>query len=185
MKNLFRLRWLPACLVPLLLSSCITPKKIQVQVKPVERVPLDLPAIAPLQLDGMNWYVVTESNFAEVIAKLKAAGVQPVFFALDERGYENLSVNMTKIRGYITQQKIVIVSLKDYYGVPDNPEALTPAPSRLAMGPGANIPTVAAVSQPSAPKPAATTSTPAAAPLVPPTAKKGMAKFIPPFLKTQ
>ena len=167
-------------MLPLLLSSCLPHKKLQVQVQPVTRVPLDLPAIAPLQLDGMSWYVVTESNFTEVIAKLKAAGVQPVFFALDERGYENLSVNMTKIRGYIVQQKIVIVSLKDYYGVPDNPEALTPAPSRLAMGPGSNIPTATAVSQPLATKPA--TAQPVTAP---PPAKKGMAKFIPPFLKTQ
>lgn len=180
MKNPFRLRWLPAILFPLLLSSCITPKKIQVQVKPVERVQLDLPAIAPLQLDGMHWYVVTESNFAEVIAKLKAAGLQPVFFALDESGYENLSVNMTKIRGYIAQQKIVIVSLKDYYGVTDNPEVLTPVPSRLAMGPGATIPTAANLAQPGVSKP--TIAQPAA---VPPTAKKGMAKFIPAFTKTQ
>jgi len=141
----------------------------------VERVQLDLPAIAPLQLDGMHWYVVTESNFADVIAKLKSAGLQPVFFALDERGYENLSVNMTKIRGYIAQQKIVIVSLKDYYGVIDNPEALTPALSRLAVGPGANIPTAAKLAQPVIAQPAVVT----------PPAKKGMAKFIPAFPKTQ
>ena len=171
--------------LPLLLSSCLTHKKLQVQVQPVTRVPLDLPAIAPLQLDGMSWYVVTESNFTEVIAKLKAAGVQPVFFALDERGYENLSVNMTKIRGYIVQQKIVIVSLKDYYGVPDNPEALTPAPSRLSMGSGSNIPTAAAVSQPIAAKTVTAQPVTAQPATAQPPAKKGMAKFIPPFLKTQ
>ena len=112
-----------ALLSPLMLSSCLLPKrKVQVQVKPVERAPLDLPPLAPLQLDGMNWYVVTESNFADIMAKLKSSGMQPVIFSLDEKGYENLSVNMTKIRGYITQQKTVIVALKDYYNVPDNPD---------------------------------------------------------------
>ena len=145
-----------ALLSPLLLSSCLAPKKIQVQVKPVERTPLELPSLAPLQLDGMNWYVVTESNFADIMAKLKASGMQPVIFSLDEKGYENLSVNMTKIRGYITQQKTVIVALKDYYNVPDNPETLTPPASTLTQGTGlAAAPTPApAPATPVAPTPA-------------------------------
>ena len=180
-----------------MLSSCLLPKrKVQVQVKPVERAPLDLPPLAPLQLDGMNWYVVTESNFADIMAKLKASGMQPVIFSLDEKGYENLSVNMTKIRGYITQQKTVIVALKDYYNVPDNPETLTPPVTRLTQGTGLGIVTPAA---PAAVATPAVTPAPAAAPAVVPAApaaptaaaptaspapaKKGMAKFIPPFMK--
>jgi len=120
-----------------MLSSCLLPKrKVQVQVKPVERAPLDLPPLAPLQLDGMNWYVVTENNFADIMAKLKSSGMQPVIFSLDEKGYENLSVNMTKIRGYITQQKAVIVALKDYYNVPDNSDPESAPTTKLIPGTG-------------------------------------------------
>jgi hypothetical protein len=98
-----------------------------IQTVQVERPSIDLPTIPPLQLDGMTWYIVTESNFNDVMKDVKASGSQPVFFALDERGYENLSVNMTKIRAYITQQKTVIMALKNYYHVTDNPESLVPA----------------------------------------------------------
>jgi hypothetical protein len=102
-------------------------KKVVVDVKPIKKVPLDLPVIPPLQLDGMQWYVVTENNVADIMQKLKAGGAAPVFFALDERGYEALSVNMTKIRAYMAQQKTVIVALKKYYEVPDEADAAAEA----------------------------------------------------------
>lgn len=102
-------------------------------VAPLERKPIDLPAIPPLQLDAMRWQIITESNFQEQIKKIKDSGMQPVFFALDENGYQALSINMTKIRGYLGQQKAVIYALKSYYGVPDNPESLTPPASTIAQ----------------------------------------------------
>ena len=142
-----------------------------------------VPPIAPLQLDGINWYVITESNFAEVMAKLKANGTPPVVFALDERGYENLSIDMTKIRAYIAQQKTVIVALKDYYDVPDTPATLAPAPSKLTQGTGLGsginpvAPAAAPTTQVVPTAPVAQSATPA------PAVKKGAAKFIPPFVK--
>jgi hypothetical protein len=97
---------------------------------------LDLPQLTPLQLDGMNWYVVTETNFEEVMSKIKSSGLQPVVFSLDEKGYENLSVNMTKIRAYIAQQKAIIVALKEYYKVPDNSDPESAPTTKLIPGTG-------------------------------------------------
>lgn len=153
---------------------------------PVERKPIDLPAVPPLQLDAMRWQILTESNFQEQMKKIKDSGMQPVFFALDERGYEALSINMTKIRGYIAQQKSVIYALKSYYGVPDNPESLTPPASVIGQ---------LQQSQASAPtqpvqKPADTpASTPAENPTTPPAApapggaKSRLFKIIPPYVR--
>jgi len=111
------------CCLTLSLSSC---RKVIVQTVPVERTPLNLPTIAPLQLEGMTWYIITKENFETILNDAQANGAQPVFFALDDKGYESLSVNMTKIRSYIEQQKTVVAAMKTYYHTPDNPESLTP-----------------------------------------------------------
>lgn len=185
----------------LLLNSCFS-RKINMTVAPVERKPIDLPAIPPLQLDAMRWQIVTESNFQEQMKKIKESGMQPVFFALDERGYEALGINMTKIRGYISQQKSVIFALKSYYNVPDNPESLTPPASIIAQMQQAQSNNSAS---PSPQQPAQTpavkpTETPAAKPPAPPdaskpapvanntsstasSAKKRLVKLIPPYIK--
>jgi hypothetical protein len=92
----------------------------------VPRPSLDLPALMPLQLDGVQWTIITENNYKDIFEKLKEKGYQPILFSLDESGYEKLSINMTKIRGHMAQQKAVIVALKQYYNVPDNPQSLVP-----------------------------------------------------------
>lgn len=161
-------------------------------VAPVERKPIDLPAIPPLQLDAMRWQIVTETNFQEQMKKIKDSGMQPVFFALDEQGYEALGINMTKIRGYISQQKSVIYALKSYYNVPDNPESLTPPASVIAQTqqaqtnsstpaqrpvetPVSKSPEKPAESKPTSAAPASTDSAS--------TPKKRLVKLIPPFIK--
>jgi hypothetical protein len=162
------------------ISGCLTPKKIQVQVKPLERTPLQLPAIAPLQLDGMHWYVVTESNFAETMNKLRADGSRPVIFALDEAGYENLGVNMAKIRSYMAQQKVVIAALKDYYNVPDNTDPLSPGSGSAAgsLPPaGASSGTATHVTRSAVPAEVKQQVNATDKPV-----KKGLARFIPPFI---
>ncbi len=156
-------------------------------VAPVERNPIDLPAIPPLQLDAMRWQIVTETNFQEQMKKIKDSGMQPVFFALDEKGYEALGINMTKIRGYISQQKSVIYALKSYYNVPDNPESLTPPASVIAQTQQAQPSSPAPVQKPAETpaakpadsKPTNTTSTDNN----PNPAKKRLVKLIPPFVK--
>jgi len=156
-------------------------------VAPVERKPIDLPAIPPLQLDAMRWQIVTETNFQEQMKKIKDSGMQPVFFALDEKGYEALGINMTKIRGYISQQKSVIYALKSYYNVPDNPESLTPPASVIAQTQQAQPSSPAPVQKPAETpaakpadsKPTNTTSTDNN----PNPAKKRLVKLIPPFVK--
>lgn len=172
---------------PLALSSCRKRTTTIIDVKPVERAPLDLPPLAPLQLDGINWYVVTENNSTDIITKLKSNGLQPALFSLDEKGYEKLAENMTKIRGYIASQKAIIAALKDYYKVPDNPQALTPPLTKLTQGSGSGpiVPTTAPTTAAPVAAPAAQASSPAipAATATTTAPKKRMVKLIPPFMK--
>jgi hypothetical protein len=189
--------WLSLSLSLLLPSSCLS-RKINMTVKPVERTPVDLPAIPPLQLDPMHWQIVTESNFPEQMQKIKDSGMQPVFFTLDEKGYEALSVNMTKIRGYISQQKSVIYALKSYYNVPDNPESLTPPASIIAQMQQSQSPTGGtlapqkpvvtpapnpAVTPAAKPAPPAAESKPAPTATNSSSAKKRLIKLIPPYIR--
>jgi hypothetical protein len=97
-----------------LLSSC-RHQPLKIAVAPLERVPVDLPKVAPLTMEPIQWYVVTPENFEEMQKKFKENGVPPAFFSLDERGYGNIAVNMAKIRSYILQQKAVIDELQKYY----------------------------------------------------------------------
>jgi len=189
--------WLSLSLSLLLPSSCLS-RKINMTVKPVERTPVDLPAIPPLQLDPMHWQIVTESNCPEQMQKIKDSGMQPVFFTLDEKGYEALSVNMTKIRGYISQQKSVIYALKSYYNVPDNPESLTPPASIIAqmqqsqsltggtLAPQKPVVTPApnpAVTPAVKPAPPAAESKPAPTATNSSGAKKRLIRLIPPYIR--
>jgi len=109
-----------------LLSSCAK-RPTEIKVVQAPRPTLDLPLLTPLQLDGVQWSIITENNYKEIFAKLKDQGYQPILFSLNEAGYEKLSINMTKIRGHMAQQKAVIAALKSYYNISDDPQLIVPS----------------------------------------------------------
>jgi flavin-dependent dehydrogenase len=100
-------------LVPLLLlSNCakILPEpKIITQTEYVERK-IDIQS-APKAVDFPNveWYVVSEKNLDEFLARVKADNGAVAFLAITPKGYENLALGIGDLRRYVLQQKEIIV----------------------------------------------------------------------------
>ena len=51
----------------------------------------------------------------EVWKKLKDNKKDIVLFGLTDEGYQSLSVNLTKLRNIIEQQRIILFKYKEYY----------------------------------------------------------------------
>ena len=99
-------------LLCLLVSSCSTwnpLKTIEIKTVEVERkIPIQN---RPKQLDmnDINFYVVTEQNFEEFKARFSKENGDLVGYELSLRDYETLALNMAEIKRYIEQQKSIIV----------------------------------------------------------------------------
>lgn len=107
---------LVAAIVLLSLSACgSSVKPIQIVSAPLERVPLDLPPVDELKLDEVDWIIVTEENVNSVWEELNKKNYSIVIFGLTDKGYEDLSVNIAKIKQLVQQQKAVIAAYKNYY----------------------------------------------------------------------
>ena len=102
-------------LTTLLVSSCSSVKQIEIASVPVERVPLNLPHVDPLQLEALEWYIVTRENVEKVMAALEKKGYDAVIFGLTDKGYEILALNVAKIKAMTEQQRAKINAYETYY----------------------------------------------------------------------
>ena len=68
-----------------------------------------------LKLDEVTWVVVTPENIDQIFRDLETKNFDIVLFALTDDGYENISVNIAKIKKMVLQQKAVIAAYKRYY----------------------------------------------------------------------
>ena len=99
-------------LLCLLVSSCSTwnpLKTIEIKTVEVERkIPIQN---RPKQLDmnDINFYVVTEQNFEEFKARFSKENGDLVGYVLSVRDYETLALNMAEIKRYMEQQKQIII----------------------------------------------------------------------------
>jgi hypothetical protein len=99
----------------LLLTNCSTVKKLEIFKTEVEREHLNLPVPESVELDNLNFIIVTSENAEEVFAKLKEKNIDPAVFALIDTDYETLAKNFAQIRAYIIKQNIIIEQYKNYY----------------------------------------------------------------------
>lgn len=67
-----------------------------------------VPTVDDLSLRDTPWIVVTEANYASVLARLRDEGKEPVLYALTSEGYVNQLYNKADIIKVIRQQKRVI-----------------------------------------------------------------------------
>jgi DNA-binding PadR family transcriptional regulator len=91
------------------------PQRIEVSAKPIEKPELVLPNPEQINMKEVNWILLTPENFEEKVAELSKNGRPIVFFALTDKGYENLSLNFNDIRSYIQQQKAIVAAYENYY----------------------------------------------------------------------
>ena len=107
----------------LLLSSCASfslfnkdkVKEVEVQTVEVEREKLNLKVPSPIELLDPSWIIIHPDNMEEVWKKLKEDKKDIVLFGLTDEGYQALSVNLTKLRNIIEQQRIILFKYKKYY----------------------------------------------------------------------
>ena len=129
MKQNLKITTLPLILI-LLISSCsmggrrATPNPVEIITEPIQIEIYHPPLPKAIQLERPDWFVVSENNIDDFLAKLsKIQGVEqvPTFFALSPQGYEKMSGNLQEMRRYILEQKEIIV----YYKTVTTPEEPT------------------------------------------------------------
>lgn len=120
MKKISILNALSCLTLCLLISACATPKldpipKVEVKTVPINKPVPIVPSVDAVKTRDIQWYIVTEKNYAEIFDEIKKSGNQPVIFGLSSDGYENLSLNNSDIRALIQQyQKIIAIYEKSY-----------------------------------------------------------------------
>lgn len=104
----------------LVLSGCIPTKKEKLEVitKPVEKPKLDIPLPAPVKMQPLEWVVITDKNYNEVIERIKDPNGLVFLVALDEQSYKNLAINNANVLRYLREQKAVIAAYRKYYESP-------------------------------------------------------------------
>lgn len=90
-------------------------KPVVIDTKPQEKVKLNLPEPEPLKLNKVEWVVITPDNVQKEFEKMQKSKIDVVLFGLTDTDYENLSLNMSKIRSYLIKQRQIINSYKSYY----------------------------------------------------------------------
>lgn len=101
----------------LLLSGCASkpPQVIEVSAKPVERPQLILPEPDVIRARNIEWIIITPENAEQVFEDARKKGNAIAFFALTDKGYENLALNLSDVRAFIQQQKAIIIAYENYY----------------------------------------------------------------------
>ena len=103
-------------LLAVFLTSCgSSVKEIQVSTVEVSKTPLGIPNLDPLQLQGVEWIIITKDNAMEVFEEIKSKGGEYSLFALTDTGYEKLALNFTDIRNRLAEQRQILLSYKEYY----------------------------------------------------------------------
>ena len=98
------------------LSACSsTPEIIEYTPTPIDRPTLILPPTEVLDLELVDWVIITVDNIDEELEKLKSTGQPVSLFTLDADGYTALSINMAQLLELVSQQKAVIVAYENYY----------------------------------------------------------------------
>mgnify|MGYP003675305079 FL=1 len=98
----------------MMVSSCslIPSKQIEIVSKPIERTIVQ--PILPREIDLKDpyWYVVSDKNIDEFLARVEKDQGQLVFVAMSVPDYELMAYNMQELKRYINELKEVVVYYK-------------------------------------------------------------------------
>ena len=96
-------------------SSTPKIKEVAITTTAVEKLPLSLPNPQPLELQEVEWIVVTEENIEEVWQLLRDKNEGIALFALRHGDYERLALNIKDIRAQIGEYVVILKQYKEYY----------------------------------------------------------------------
>jgi len=97
------------------LTSCSSVKKLEIFKTEVEREKLDLKKPTPLELEKLQWIIITSENAEEVFNRLEEAGIDPVLFGLTDKDFELLAKNFARIRNQLKITNDLLDKYKEYY----------------------------------------------------------------------
>ncbi len=90
-------------------------KQIEVTTTAVEKLPLSLPNPAPLEMQEVEWMIVTEENIDEAWQLLKDKNEGVALFALRHGDYERLALNIKEIRALLGEYIVILSKYREYY----------------------------------------------------------------------
>src|SRR5210317_944107 len=97
------------------LTSCSSVKELSIFKEEVKRQPLALEKPTPLQMEKIQWIIVTSENAEEVFKKMEEQGLDPVLFGLTDNDYQLIAKNFARIRNQLKIQNDIIDKYKEYY----------------------------------------------------------------------
>ena len=97
------------------LTSCAGVKELSIFKEEVKRQPLALEKPTPLQMEKIQWIIVTSENAEEVFKKMEEQGLDPVLFGLTDNDYQLIAKNFARIRNQLKIQNDIIDKYKEYY----------------------------------------------------------------------
>ena len=104
----------------LMLGGCAGNKvkpeaKVVIQKVIEKKLPLSIANPTPLELDHIQWIIVTEENVDEIWQQIKDDNEGVALFALRHGDYETLAMNIVEIRQLIGEYVIILKQYKEYY----------------------------------------------------------------------
>ena len=97
------------------LTSCSGVKELSIFKEEVPRAKLNLEKPTPLQLENLQWIIITSENAEEVFKKLEEKGIDPVLWGLTDKDFELLAKNFARIRNQLMVTNNLLDKYKEYY----------------------------------------------------------------------
>ena len=89
--------------------------KVVIQKVIEKKLPLNIANPTPLELDHIQWIIVTEENVDEIWQQIKDDNEGVALFALRHGDYETLAMNIAEIRQLIGEYVVILKQYKKYY----------------------------------------------------------------------
>ena len=102
-------------ILSIFLTNCSGVKQLSIFKEEVKRQELNLEKPTPLQLEQIQWIIITSENAEEVFKKMEEQGLDPVLFGLTDNDYQLIAKNFARIRNQLKIQNDIIDKYKEYY----------------------------------------------------------------------
>ena len=97
------------------LTSCSAVKTLEIFKEEVPRAKLNLEKPTPLELENLQWIIITSENADEVFKRLEEKGIDPVLWGLTDKDFELLAKNFARIRNQLMVTNDLLDKYKEYY----------------------------------------------------------------------
>jgi len=90
-------------------------EKVVIQKVIEKKLPLNIADPLPLELQEIQWVIVTRDNIEEVWAEIEGDNEGVALFALRHGDYERLALNIKEIRALLGEYIVILKKYREYY----------------------------------------------------------------------